>query len=451
MGKSDGPVLEIYEDDSEVLRTVPDIEDLVDSNGRLINQLPAYDHLLNPEVQLQLGNELTMGKVKCHALGPEGKVVGQYDDNPFLNSMTYEVKFVDGQVWEYSAIVIAQNMLTRVDSEGFSTSLMEGIVDCCKDESVAVTKTDKYVYTKSGQWQLRKTTAGWDMLVRWKDQMESWIKLSDMKESHPVEMAEFAKLKGIDDKSAFAWWNPYALGKRDMILSSIKVCVQKRTHKYGIKILMSVEHAMELDRCNKNTMWRDALAKEMYNVGVAFKVLEEGQQAPAGLHKVTGNLICDVKMDFTWKARWVLYGHKTPDPIGSMFAGVVSRESVRITFTYATLNGLDIRVANICNAYLQAPSSQLDYIICGPEFGVENVIDTQGFVWRQVCRKDCRNHLRSCMHDLSFFSFPANPDIWMRKALKADSLPCYDYVLLYMDDTLVVSKRAEAILREEIG
>ena len=116
----------------------------------------------------------------------------------------YEVEFVDGQVQEYSANVIAENMLTRVDSEGFSTTLMEGIVDCHKAESVAVTKVDKYVYTKSGQWHLRKMTAGWDMLVRLKGQTESWIKLSDMKESHPVETVEFAKLKGINDEPAFS-------------------------------------------------------------------------------------------------------------------------------------------------------------------------------------------------------------------------------------------------------
>ena len=78
-------MLEIYEDNNEEPRTVPDIEDLVDFNGSLINQLPTYDCLLNTEVQLQLGEELRIGKVKCHALGPEGKVVGKYDDNPFLN------------------------------------------------------------------------------------------------------------------------------------------------------------------------------------------------------------------------------------------------------------------------------------------------------------------------------------------------------------------------------
>ena len=78
-------------------------------------------------------------------------------------------------------------------------------------------------------------------------------------------------------------------------------------------------------------------------------------------------------MDLTRKARWVLDDHKTPDPVGSRYAGVVSRESVRIVFTYAALNELDVCMAHIRNAYLQSPTSQKHYIICGPEFGIENV------------------------------------------------------------------------------
>ena len=52
-------------------------------------------------------------------------------------------------------------------------------------------------------------------------------------------------------------------------------------------------------------------------------------------------------MDFTRKVRWVLDGHKTLDPIGSTYAGVVSRESVRIALTYAALNELDVFAADI--------------------------------------------------------------------------------------------------------
>jgi hypothetical protein len=65
----------------------------------------------------------------------------------------------------------------------------------------------------------------------------------------------------------------------------------------------------------------------MHNGGVAFEVLGDGEQAPPTWSKVIGDLVFDVKMDFTPKARWVLDGHKTPDPIGSTYAGVVSRVS----------------------------------------------------------------------------------------------------------------------------
>ena len=51
----------------------------------------------------------------------------------------------------------------------------------------------------------------------------------------------------------------------------------------------------------------------------------------------------------------------------------VSRESVRIALTYNALNGVDVIAVDIRNAYLQDPSSQKDFIICGPEFGLEHV------------------------------------------------------------------------------
>ena len=133
--------------------------------------------------------------------------------------------------------------------------------------------------------------------------------------------------------------------------------------------------------------------------------------------KLSEYLIWDVKMDFTTKARWILDGHKTTDPIGSTFAGVVSRKSVQIALTYAALNDLQVFVADIRNAYLQAPSSQKDYVVCGPEFGIEN-IGKVALIHRALYRgksagQDYRNHLRSCMHHLYFRPCPADPDVWM--------------------------------------
>ena len=69
--------------------------------------------------------------------------------------------------------------------------------------------------TKSGQRRLQKSTAGWKLLVAWKDGSEQWIPLSVMKGSNPIEVAEFAVAKNIDDEAAFCWWVPYTLCKRD--------------------------------------------------------------------------------------------------------------------------------------------------------------------------------------------------------------------------------------------
>eukprot|EP00957_Ditylum_brightwellii_P010858 823124-Ditylum_brightwellii.AAC.1 len=104
-------------------------------------------------------------------------------------------------------------------------------------------------------------------------------------------------------------------------------------------------------------------------------------------------------MYFTRKARWVLDGHKTPNVNISTYAGVVLPESVRIAFTYAALNKLDVCAADIRNVYLQAPSLLKDYIICGHEFGLENIGKVALFhcalCGGKTAGRDFRNHLRS--------------------------------------------------------
>jgi hypothetical protein len=45
-------------------------------------------------------------------------------------------------------------MLTQVDSDGYSTALMQGIIDFQKYDAVAVSKTNMYVVTPRGQKQI---------------------------------------------------------------------------------------------------------------------------------------------------------------------------------------------------------------------------------------------------------------------------------------------------------
>jgi hypothetical protein len=119
--------------------------------------------------------------VTQRALGPDGRTAGPYDDNPMLNSIIYEVEFPDGQVKEYAVNVITENMLTQVDYDGYSTTILKPIIDYRKDKAVAVPKADQYVYTSSGKKRLRKTTVRWSLLIQWADGSEAWVPLKDLK------------------------------------------------------------------------------------------------------------------------------------------------------------------------------------------------------------------------------------------------------------------------------
>eukprot|EP00957_Ditylum_brightwellii_P052013 3945376-Ditylum_brightwellii.AAC.1 len=98
------------------------MEETVDAIGTLIDQQPAYNMIIN---------------VKRRALGLDGRTADSYHDKPMLNSTIYKVEFPDVEVKEYAANMIAKNMLTQVDYEGFTTTMMDGIINHDRDENTA--------------------------------------------------------------------------------------------------------------------------------------------------------------------------------------------------------------------------------------------------------------------------------------------------------------------------
>ena len=46
--------------------------------------------------------------------------------------------------------------------------------------------------------------------------------------------------------------------------------MQIKNMKYGMRIPTSITEAYEIDKENGNTLWRDAIKREMENVSVAF-------------------------------------------------------------------------------------------------------------------------------------------------------------------------------------
>jgi hypothetical protein len=59
--------------------------------------------------------------------------------------------------------------------------------------------------------------------------------LAGLKDSYPIELAEFAKELGIADEPACAWWVPLTLRRWNATFSAVKARVRRRTTSMGLK------------------------------------------------------------------------------------------------------------------------------------------------------------------------------------------------------------------------
>ena len=408
------------------------------------------DKLLSAEVLVPKGDGFMMGTVVSRKRDADGNPIGKANSNPILDTRVYEVQFPDGHLEEYSANVIAESMYSQVDDEGNQFLLLQEIVDHRKD-SQALSKDDMYVQGTNGNRHLKKTTKGWKLCVAWKDGSTSWEPLKNLKESHPVQVAEYAVNNQLVEEPAFAWWVKDVLRRKDRIISAVKSRYWKRTHKFGIRVPKSIQEALDIDRETGTTHWHDAIQKEMKNVMPAFKFLEPEESVPVGYKWIPCHMIFDVKMDFTRKARFVAGGHVTDPPTTLTYSSVVSRDSIRIAFLIAALNDIDILAADVGNAYLNAPTREKVYSTAGKEFGSKagsTIIIVRALYGLKSSGAAWRSHLAETLHGMNFTSSLADPDVWYRAAVKPDSgFKYYEYVLIYVDDILALSHRPQDIMK----
>ena len=66
--------------------------------------------------------------------------------------------------------------------------------------------------------------------MEWKDGTTSWERLADLKESKPIEVAEFAVAQGLHDEPAFFWWVPYTLKCCACNLAAVNKHYHKHIH-----------------------------------------------------------------------------------------------------------------------------------------------------------------------------------------------------------------------------
>ena len=97
---------------------------------------------------------------------------------------------------------------------------MDEIIDHQKGAD-ALSREDALIRTKSGV-RGKITGKGWEFLVSWKDGTQSWVRLADIKDSFPIEVAEYAVASKISSEPAFVWWVPKVLKKKDLMVCAAK-------------------------------------------------------------------------------------------------------------------------------------------------------------------------------------------------------------------------------------
>ena len=96
---------------------------------------------------------------------PDGQVI-EFPDGQVI-------EFPDGQVKEYAANIIAENLLTQVDEDGYSLTMMKDILASQKDAQIVVPIDSANVIMANGQSRPRRTTKGRKLLVLWEDGLKS--------------------------------------------------------------------------------------------------------------------------------------------------------------------------------------------------------------------------------------------------------------------------------------
>ena len=219
--------------------------------------------------------------------------------------------------------------------------------------------------------------------------------------------------------------------------------------KFGYQVPRDYKEAMTLDKINGNTLWKDAIDKEIEQLDEysTFKDLGSAQwdrgkvtNAPSDHKKIRVHLVFDVKHDGRHKARLVADGHLTDDPAEDVYSGVVSLRSLRLTIFLAELNDLQLWGADIGNAYLEAVTDEKVYVVAGPEFGDREgsiLVIHKALYGLKSSGKRFWEKLHDELTDLGFHPSKADPQIWMRPTSKGDA---YEYIAVYVDDLAIAAE-----------
>ena len=285
------------------------------------------------------------------------------------------------------------------------------------------------------------------------DNMDTaWVQLNAVRLDNPKVIAAYATKRNLVSHPDFQWVaREYPQSRQ--ILSVLRAMAAKRgdyapKFKFGVQVPTSPRNALELDRRNKDTLWKESMDKELKQINdyKTFIILEAHEPLPPGYKRIPYHMVFDVKFDLRRKSRLVAGGNHTDNPKEDIYSGVVGMETIRLAFTLAAMNGLSCCAADVGNAFLYGKTKEKVYIIAGPEFGEhagKRMIIDKGLYGLKTSAARFHEHLSAKLRSLGFTPSRADSDLWMRP--KDDH---YEYVATYVDDLLVWSKDCDSIIND---
>ena len=298
---------------------------------------------------------------------------------------------------------------------------------------------------------------GISVLILWETGERTWEPLTTDKKTgifdqDPVTVGIYAAHNNLVGQPG---WNSALLKKYAKTPKRIlRLANQAKLHSfrnkpkfmYGYQVPRNHAEAMEFDKRNGNTRWRDSEKIELAQIDDYCTFTDKGigyRPGPA-YKRINVHIVYAVKADGRHKSRLVAGGHLTDTPIDSVYSSVVSLRGIRMITFLAELNGLDTWSTDIGNAYLESYTQEKVYIVAGPEFGEREghtLIITKALYGLKSSGLRWHERFADVLDHMGFQPSRAEPDIWMRD--KGDH---WEYIAVYVDDLLIASKNPSLII-----
>ncbi|MEM7375758.1 MAG: reverse transcriptase domain-containing protein, partial [Bacteroidota bacterium] len=355
--------------------------------------------------------------------------------------------------------VVQLNTFNRKQMENFRyTKLCEAYSQDAKEDLDKMWTPVKIV----GQILRRKDPQDIHIRLRilWLNGGTSWVRLDDFQTEHPDMVVNYAFDNDLTEFRSFKWTKLYKSIRDKESRSSLysqtyeaRAMVATRydpqgKYKFGVEVPVNARHALRLDLANGNSLWKEAIAKELAEINQhqTFRFVSDNDDL-SSYQLIPYHIVFDVKFYGRRKARLVCGGNFTSPPKEDTYSGVLGIGAVHLAFQLALLNGLQVCAADVGTAFLYGKTREKVYIVAGKEFGNlqgQKLIIDKGLYGLRSSAARFHEHLAARIRKLGFKPSKADADLYIREVKGSH----YEMIATYVDDLLIFSKDPMALIEE---